>query len=126
MVEDLDLLSAFRSMRDRRLRVGDWLKSLRGIHEAACFAWDDPLPFLMMGVTDCCEFYQWMRRKQSLRQEFRETRRNPPPSNWPLRIALNAGGSRLRMFDLQLRRVITPADVGEVHSWFRPVHLELR
>ncbi len=68
MVEDLDLLSAFRSMRDRRLRVGDWLKSLRGIHEAACFAWDDPLPFLMMGVTDCCEFYQWMRRKQSLRR----------------------------------------------------------
>ena len=39
-------------MADGTLTLKDWVKSLRGVEEAACFALDDPLPFLMMGVTD--------------------------------------------------------------------------
>jgi predicted ATP-grasp superfamily ATP-dependent carboligase len=87
MVEDLDLFSAFRSMTARHLNVRDWFYSLRGVREAACFAWDDPLPFLLMGVTDCCELYRWMRRKRSLRQSFRKEREALPQ-------AIGRSGSR--------------------------------
>jgi hypothetical protein len=36
--------------------------------EAARFALDDPLPFLMMALTDCCEFYRWFRCQIATRQ----------------------------------------------------------
>jgi predicted ATP-grasp superfamily ATP-dependent carboligase len=61
IVEDFDLFSALRSGRDRTLTLKGWLTSLRGVKEAACFALDDPLPFLLMGAADCCELYRWIR-----------------------------------------------------------------
>jgi predicted ATP-grasp superfamily ATP-dependent carboligase len=61
IVEDFDLFSALRLRRDHALKLKDWVRSLSGIQEAACFAWDDPLPFLMMPVADCCELYHWLR-----------------------------------------------------------------
>jgi len=61
IVEDFDLFSALRSMRHRTLKLNDWVRTLRGIQEAACFALDDPLPFLLMGVADCCQLYGWIR-----------------------------------------------------------------
>ncbi len=67
-VEDFDLLSAIRSCRDGTLKLKDWLESFRGVEEVACFALDDPLPFLMMGVSDCCELYRWLRCQRSTRQ----------------------------------------------------------
>jgi len=69
IVEDFDLFSALRSRWDRTLTLKDWARSLRGVREAACFALDDPLPFLLMWVADCCELYRWMRRTRSRRQE---------------------------------------------------------
>ena len=65
IVEDFDLFSALRSGRDRTLKVTDWMRSLRGIQEAACFALDDPLPFLLMGIADCCELYRWIRCQEN-------------------------------------------------------------
>jgi hypothetical protein len=67
-VEDFDLFSATRSWRDGMLRLADWVRSLHGVEEAACFALDDPLPFLAMGVADCCEFYRWSRNQRAARQ----------------------------------------------------------
>jgi hypothetical protein len=74
IVEDFDLFSALRSMRHRTLKLNEWVRTLRGIQEAACFALDDPLPFLLMGVADCCELYGWIRsqivaRKPALSKE---------------------------------------------------------
>jgi predicted ATP-grasp superfamily ATP-dependent carboligase len=68
IVEDFDLFSAIRSWRDGALNLKDWLGSFRGVEEAACFALDDPLPFLMMGLSDCCEFYRWLRCQMAARQ----------------------------------------------------------
>jgi predicted ATP-grasp superfamily ATP-dependent carboligase len=75
IVEDFDLLSAIRSRRDRTLKLKDWVGSFRGVEEAACFALDDPLPFLLMGLADCCELYRWLRcqmatRRPALRTEM--------------------------------------------------------
>lgn len=70
IVEDFDLFSALRGWRDHTLTLQDWAKSLRGIQESACFAFDDPLPFLVMPVADCGEWYRWMRRSSG--KETRE------------------------------------------------------
>jgi D-aspartate ligase len=65
LVEDFDLFSAFRSWRDNNLTIKDWMRSFRGVQEAACFAFDDPLPFLLMPVADCCELFRWIRRQSA-------------------------------------------------------------
>jgi D-aspartate ligase len=73
MVEDFDLFSALRSWRNRSLSLKEWVRSLRGVQETACFAWDDPLPFLVMGVADCCELYRWIRCQMGARKPSRST-----------------------------------------------------
>lgn len=67
IVEDFDLTSALRSLTSGSLRSKEWLKSFRGIEETACFAWDDPLPFLMMAVADVCELARWFRCRLNAR-----------------------------------------------------------
>jgi D-aspartate ligase len=68
VVEDFDLFTSLRMLRNRTLTVKEWVRSLRGVQEAACFALDDPLPFLLMGVADCCELYRWTRRQMATRK----------------------------------------------------------
>jgi D-aspartate ligase len=48
IVENYDLVSSFRYLRDGRLGPGGWVRSLHGLDEAAWFAADDPAPFAMM------------------------------------------------------------------------------
>ena len=48
VVENLDLVSSRRYLRDGSLTAGSWLASFRGVREAAWFALDDPLPFVSM------------------------------------------------------------------------------
>jgi D-aspartate ligase len=48
IVEPYDLLTSAQIGREGALTVGDWLRSMRGIEEAAWWARDDPLPFLAM------------------------------------------------------------------------------
>ena len=75
IVEDFDLFSAIRSIRNRTLTLQDWMRSFRGIQEMACFAFDDPLPFLLMPIADCCELYRWIRSQSETRK--RETSKSP-------------------------------------------------
>jgi len=63
-VEDFDLFSALRCWRNRTLTLKEWVRSLRGVQELACFAVDDMLPFLLMPVADCGEWYRWMRSQR--------------------------------------------------------------
>jgi predicted ATP-grasp superfamily ATP-dependent carboligase len=69
IVEDFDLFSALRSRKAGGLTLKDWINSLRGVQEAACFAFDDPVPFVMMGVADCFEMYQWIRCQMNARKQ---------------------------------------------------------
>jgi predicted ATP-grasp superfamily ATP-dependent carboligase len=68
LVEDFDLFSALGSWRKDGLSLKDWIRSLAGVEEAACFALDDPIPFLMLGLYDCCELFRWSRGKADARQ----------------------------------------------------------
>jgi predicted ATP-grasp superfamily ATP-dependent carboligase len=81
IVEDFDFFSVLRSRRDHTLKLKDWMRSFRGIQETACFAFDDPLPFLMMGVTDCFELYQWIRCQMEARRPARSKETTICPSS---------------------------------------------
>jgi predicted ATP-grasp superfamily ATP-dependent carboligase len=74
IVEDFDFFSAARSVAARTLTLTAWARSLRGVEETACFALDDPLPFLMMGMADCGELYRWLRCQSAAKRPVPETR----------------------------------------------------
>lgn len=67
IVEDFDLISSIRSLMRGTLKPNEWLRSFRGVREAACFAAADPLPFLAMAVADVCELTQWIRVRKNAR-----------------------------------------------------------
>lgn len=77
IVEDFDVISSLGSIRHGALKPLDWVRSLRGIREAACFASDDPLPFLMMAVADAGELAQWIRSRRSARNAVRSPQSLP-------------------------------------------------
>ena len=120
IVEDFDLFSAIRSWRDGTLKLKDWVRSFRGVEEAACFALDDPLPFLMMGVADCCELYRWLRCQMATRQPappkeiaVSQLPLNPSTPLTSERVALHAGCHafrRPRRSSLPFRRLELPLD----------------
>jgi D-aspartate ligase len=78
IVEDFDLFSALRSYLNHNLTLKGWVESLRGVQEAACFALDDPLPFLLMLVADCCELSRWILRQLNARSSQPSRPRIPP------------------------------------------------
>jgi D-aspartate ligase len=81
IVEDFDLFSAIRSWYTGGLTLKNWVQSFRGVQEAACFALDDPLPFLLMGLADCSELYRWMQyQKDARRQDSLEIYEGQVPS----------------------------------------------
>jgi predicted ATP-grasp superfamily ATP-dependent carboligase len=81
LVEDFDLISALQSWRAGNLSIRDWVRSFRGVRETACFALDDPLPFLLMPLADCCELFHWSRGQAVVR-------RAPLPAAHPVPSAL--------------------------------------
>jgi len=56
IVEDLDVVSAYRYYREGSLTIKGWFTSLRGIEEAAFLSRRDPLPFLFMLFNRIPEF----------------------------------------------------------------------
>jgi len=52
LVEDLDLLSSLVYHINGSLSLKEWIRSYRGVREAAYFAFDDPLPLLKSAVFD--------------------------------------------------------------------------
>jgi len=80
LVEDFDLFSAVRSWREGGLSLKDWIRSLAGVDEAACFALDDPFPFLMLGVFDCCELFRWARGRAQAQRVVPAA--DPVPLSW--------------------------------------------
>ena len=50
LVENYDTISSLQYVRDGRLTPAAWLRSFRGVDEGAWFAFDDPLPFVVMSL----------------------------------------------------------------------------
>ncbi|HEX5413002.1 MAG TPA: carboxylate--amine ligase [Terriglobia bacterium] len=55
VVEDLDLVSSYRYYREGSLNLAGWVRSFRGVEEAAFICADDPLPVAAMLVSRAAE-----------------------------------------------------------------------
>lgn len=55
VVEDLDLVSSYRYRREGNLSFAGWIRSFRGVEEAAFICSDDPLPAAAMLVSRAAE-----------------------------------------------------------------------
>jgi len=65
IVEDLDLLSCYRYYREGSLTSREWLRSLRGIHEATYLSMDDLLPLLPLLIIRWMDLLRGMFGKSS-------------------------------------------------------------
>ena len=70
MVEDADLISSLRYHWDKRLTIGEWLRSLSGVQEGALFARDDLLPI-------CGRVLSYLRRAVARTPKQRYSRAEP-------------------------------------------------
>ena len=48
MIEDFDLISSFHYYQEGTLNFWQWVRSFKGVEEAAWFSWKDPYPFVKM------------------------------------------------------------------------------
>lgn len=78
IVEDRDLASCWRYYRDGKLKFREWLRSFRGVEEAAFASLNDPLPVFAMGLTDA---------RKLLARVFDRTHQPEPAQFSPSRIA---------------------------------------
>jgi D-aspartate ligase len=85
LVEPNDLKASLLYWREGSLTPGQWLRSLRGVEEAAWFAADDPLPFLAM----CGSAVAMTAAKAARagRRRSRPTRAAPPAGAAPAEAA---------------------------------------
>jgi D-aspartate ligase len=68
VVEPYDLVGSLQMLASRRLSPSGWVRSLRGVEEAAWWARDDPLPALAMGAALAPEAFSYRVRSRRRRQ----------------------------------------------------------
>ncbi|MEW6323802.1 MAG: hypothetical protein AB1515_00285 [Nitrospirota bacterium] len=59
LIEDFDAISSYHYWREGTLTPGQWLRSFRGVEEAAWFSWKDPVPFLVMAAGFMKKMLTW-------------------------------------------------------------------
>ena len=59
LIEDFDVISSLHYFQEGTLRPLDWLRSFKGVQEAAWFSWRDPRPFLVMVGRLARRFVSW-------------------------------------------------------------------
>jgi predicted ATP-grasp superfamily ATP-dependent carboligase len=86
LIEDFDLISSFHYFQEGTLSAGTWLRSFKGVEEAAWFSWSDPRPFVkMLGdllkrIGGCFLKRAGMSTKASYSERSRQGR-NPVPTS---------------------------------------------
>ena len=48
LIEDFDVISSYHYFQEGSLNLWEWVRSFKGVEEAAWFNWKDPLPFMKM------------------------------------------------------------------------------
>jgi D-aspartate ligase len=66
MIEDYDVISSLHYHWEGTLGFAEWFRSFKGVEEAAWFSWNDPLPFLMMGLQLIKRSLIWSGKKLDL------------------------------------------------------------
>jgi predicted ATP-grasp superfamily ATP-dependent carboligase len=63
MIEDYDLISTYHYYREGSLGLIGWLRSFRGVQEAAWFSWSDPAPFFSMVRSFARRVGRWLGKR---------------------------------------------------------------
>jgi D-aspartate ligase len=118
VVEHHDLLASRQYHRDGRLSLKDWAWSLRGIQEAAWFAWDDPAPFVAMGRRSALIAVRRARERKAVGM-----RSEPGRSATPGQRTDPTPGRQQRLVNMYFEE-LTPfwRDVYHDHSVFGAIH----
>jgi len=63
LIEDFDVISSLHYYQEGTLRPLRWLRSFKGVEEAAWFSWRDPFPFLVMAGQLFRRFLSWTAKR---------------------------------------------------------------
>lgn len=66
MIEDYDLISTYCYFREGSLKFREWIRSFKGLKEAAWFSWKDPYPFLVMAARISKRLIKGIGKKSSI------------------------------------------------------------
>jgi len=81
LVENNDVITLGRLRKDGKITLWKWLRSFWGVREGAWFAWDDPIPFLLMLKSLLGHLLRWVRRSGAKsRQQRNELERVQNPT----------------------------------------------
>lgn len=63
MIEDCDFVSSLHYYQEGTLRIGEWIRSFKGLEEGAWFSWRDPVPFMLILGRLCKKTIVWLGKK---------------------------------------------------------------
>lgn len=66
LIEDYDLISSLHYYQEGTLRLGDWIRSFKGVEETAWFNWKDLLPFTKMVSGFLTRLAKWLMKEIGL------------------------------------------------------------
>lgn len=81
MIEDFDLISSFHYFQEGTLSVGPWLRSFKGVEEAAWFSWSDPRPFAKMLGDLLKRIGGWLLKRVGISTKAGYPQRSPVPTS---------------------------------------------
>jgi predicted ATP-grasp superfamily ATP-dependent carboligase len=69
LIEDFDLISSLHYFQEGTLGLRDWVRSFKGVQEAAWFSWSDPRPFMKMVGDLLKRLSGWLLKRTGIRRE---------------------------------------------------------
>jgi predicted ATP-grasp superfamily ATP-dependent carboligase len=69
LIEDFDLISSLHYYQEGTLGFRDWVRSFKGVQEAAWFSWSDPRPFSKMVGDLLKRLAGWLLKRAGILQE---------------------------------------------------------
>jgi predicted ATP-grasp superfamily ATP-dependent carboligase len=72
LIEDFDLISSLHYYQEGSLGVRDWVRSFKGVEEAAWFSWTDPRPFVKMISDLSRRMFRWLLKRAGVRKDTGE------------------------------------------------------
>ena len=60
LIEDYDIVSSHRYYKEGSLGFFEWVRSFKGVEEAAWFSWSDPKPFMIVAIRFTIKGLYWI------------------------------------------------------------------
>jgi predicted ATP-grasp superfamily ATP-dependent carboligase len=84
LIEDFDLVSSLHYYQEGTLGLRAWVRSFKGVEEAAWFSWTDPRPFMKMVGALLKRFTGWLLKRTGISAEAGDPRDRDHRSGKPV------------------------------------------